>query len=133
MNHSVLIVDDDVEMRLLLRTVLVRKGFTVAGAGSGEEALKQIEEDRPDVVVLDVMMPGISGLEVCRALREAETTADLPVIMLSARTSLDAIADGLAAGATEYLTKPISSKELAQVICEVLHAPSQSANGTGRR
>lgn len=132
MNRSVLIVDDDEDLRLLLHIMLERSGFAVAEAGSGQEALRRVKEVRPDVVVLDVMMPDMNGLETCRALRAEEATADLPVIMLSARMNPNAVAAGLEAGATEYLTKPVSYKELARIIGRVTRSPMQSTNGNGR-
>ena len=89
-------------------------------AENGFEALEQIEAHNPDVIILDVMMPKMDGLAVCRKLRSEPKTADLPIIMLSAKTTQAAIEEGLAAGADKYLTKPVGFKILLDAIQEVL-------------
>lgn len=98
--------------RTLLRLMLVRAGFEVSEAEDGYVALEKIRTARPDLVVLDVMMPGIDGFAVCEVLRQNSETADLPVIMLSAKADLASINEGLRVGATKYLTKPLSPEEL---------------------
>jgi len=108
--ERILVVDDDEEIRASLRRGLSLEGFKVALAPDGEEALRQTREQPPDLVVLDVMMPGLDGLEVARRLRAAEDT--LPIILLTAR---DAVADkvsGLESGADDYLVKPFAFEEL---------------------
>lgn len=113
-HQSVLIVDDEPMVRTLLRLTLVRAGFHVSEAEDGYDALDKVRKNQPDVVLLDVMMPGMDGFTVCEKLRSEAATAELPIIMLSAKTDLDSINKGLRVGATVYLTKPISPEELTQ-------------------
>lgn len=119
-HQSVLIVDDEPMARTLLRLMLVRAGFHVSEAEDGYDALEKVRKNQPDVVLLDVMMPGMDGFTVCEKLRSEVTTAELPIIMLSAKTDLDSINKGLRAGATIYLTKPISPEELTQHVRDAL-------------
>jgi DNA-binding response OmpR family regulator len=120
LTQSVLIVDDEPMARTLLRLMLVRAGFNVSEAEDGYDALKKVRQSQPDIVLLDVMMPGMDGFTVCETLRNEKDTASLPVIMLSAKTDLDSINKGLRVGATKYLTKPISPEELTRQVREVL-------------
>jgi two-component system response regulator MprA len=110
MNAHVLIVDDDEEIRASLRRGLAFEGFKVTLAADGEEALGSIRDDRPDLAVLDIMMPGLDGLEVVRRLRLADE--QLPVIMLTARDAVPDRVTGLEAGADDYLVKPFAFSEL---------------------
>ncbi len=119
-HQSVLIVDDEPMARTLLRLMLVRAGFHVAEAEDGFDALEKVRKNQPDVILLDVMMPGMDGFAVCEKLRSEPATAALPIIMLSAKTDLDSINKGLRAGATVYLTKPISPEELTQHVKDAL-------------
>ena len=119
-HHSVLIVDDEPMARTLLRLMLVRAGFHVSEAEDGFDALEKVRKNQPDVILLDVMMPGMDGFAVCEKLRSEPATAELPIIMLSAKTDLDSINKGLRAGATIYLTKPISPEELTQHVRDAL-------------
>lgn len=118
--QSVLIVDDEPMARTLLRLMLVRAGFHVSEAEDGFDALEKVRKNRPDVVLLDVMMPGMDGFTVCEKIRSEGSTSEIPVIMLSAKTDLDSINKGLRAGATVYLTKPISPEELTQHVKDAL-------------
>ncbi|MCB9422865.1 MAG: response regulator [Ardenticatenaceae bacterium] len=120
MDKSVLLVDDEEMTRDLLRLMLKGTGFKIYEAEDGFVALEQVEAHKPDIMILDVMMPGLDGLAVCRTLRSQPHTAELPVIMLSAKTTPTAIQDGLDAGANKYLTKPVGFKELLSSIKEVL-------------
>jgi DNA-binding response OmpR family regulator len=120
LSQSVLVVDDEPMARTLLRLMLVRAGFEVSEAEDGYDALEKIAEELPDLVILDVMMPGMDGFTVCRAVRESDRTARLPVIMLSAKTDLESVNRGLRAGANKYLTKPISPDELTRQVRSVL-------------
>ncbi len=117
---SVLVVDDEPMARTLLRLMLVRAGFEVLEAEDGYDALQQVSESLPDVMILDVMMPGMDGFAVCETLRREEKTAHLPIIMLSAKTDLDSVNRGLRAGATKYLTKPVSPEDLTRNVRDVL-------------
>ena len=118
--QSVLVVDDEPTARSMLRLILVRAGFEVREAKDGYEALEQVERIIPDVMLLDIMMPGMDGFTVCQILREQENTVDLPIIMLSARADPESGNTGMRVGATKYLTKPVTPDELTRHIREVL-------------
>ena len=116
----VLVVDDEEDILELVRYNLSRNGFEVEGVGSGEEALQAVDRRRPDLVVLDLMLPGVDGLEVCRQLRQREATEDLPVVMLTARGEEAEIVAGLELGADDYVAKPFSPRVLIARIKAVL-------------
>ena len=120
MSQSVLIVDDEPMARTLLRLMLVRAGFNVSEAENGFDALEKVKKSQPDLMLLDVMMPGMDGFTVCETLRNENATSSLPIIMLSAKTDIDSINKGLLVGATKYLTKPISPEELTKHVREAL-------------
>lgn len=127
MNPSVLVVDDEPLTRNLLRLMLERAGFDILEAEDGLKALLSVSENKPDVIVLDVMMPHMDGLTVCEKLRSNPETAVLPIILLSARANPEAVQEGMEAGADEYLSKPVSREELIRTIRSVLEGlPSQS-------
>lgn len=115
----VLIVDDDALLRELLRAVLQDGGFVLDEADNGELALSLAEANPPDVVVLDVMMPGMNGFEVCRALRAEDATVNAHVIMLTARDSPNDRDEGRAAGADVFFTKPFSPLDLLEAVAGV--------------
>src|SRR5215212_2910737 len=108
-NARVLVVDDDPNMLSMLRRTLGFEGFAVTTAADGEHALQTIERERPDVVILDVMLPGLDGIEVCRRLRRR---VNVPLLMLTARGSVPDRVAGLDAGADDYLAKPFAIDEL---------------------
>ncbi len=120
MTQLVLIVDDEPMARTLLRLMLVRVGFNVSEAEDGYDALEKVQQNLPDIILLDVMMPGMDGFSVCEELRQRKETATLPIIMLSAKTDLDSINKGMRIGATKYLTKPISPEDLTRHVKEAL-------------
>ena len=120
MNCSVLVVDDEFEIRQLLTTMLTMMGYQSFMAQDGVDALEKIAEYQPDILILDVMMPRMDGLTLCRKLREAADTAELPIIMLSGKAHQEAIQEGLKAGANRYLVKPTGLDELTRNITEVL-------------
>jgi DNA-binding response OmpR family regulator len=111
--------------RTLLRLMLVRAGFEVLEAVDGFDALAKVEAQLPDLMILDIMMPGMDGFTVCRTLRENENTAELPVIMLSAKADIESMNQGLAVGADRYLTKPISPEDLTRHVREALNAAGE--------
>ena len=113
----VLVVDDDVKTVELVKLYLNRDGYRVLAAYDGVEALRLAREGYPDLIVLDLMLPGIDGLEVCRTLR---AESDVPIIMLTARTTDEDKLTGLGLGADDYVTKPFSPKELAARVRTVL-------------
>src|SRR5689334_18780778 len=112
MKPRVLIVEDEAPLVTMLRYNLEKEGFEVTEAGDGEEALAQIAEVRPDAVLLDWMLPLVSGIEVCRQIRRAPATRSLPVIMLTARGEEGDRVRGLNSGADDYIVKPFSPTEL---------------------
>src|SRR5215470_14049461 len=109
---TVLIVEDEAPLVTMLRYNLEREGFQVCEAGDGEEALVQIAERRPDLVLLDWMLPLVSGIEVCRRIRRASETRSLPVVILTARGEEADRVRGLDSGADDYVVKPFSPSEL---------------------
>ena len=112
----VLLVDDDPVIVRLLEVNFRLEGFHVRTASNGEEALEKAAEERPDVVVLDVMMPGLDGWEVCARMREDPKMADIPVVFLSARARDDDRSHGYALGVVEYVTKPFDPADLIEVV-----------------
>ena len=120
MNCSVLVVDDEYEIRQLLSTMLSLMGYESFMAQDGLDALEKIPEYQPDILILDVMMPRMDGLTLCRKLREGSETAELPIIMLSGKAHQEAIQEGLNAGANRYLVKPTGLEDLVRNIDEVL-------------
>jgi len=114
---KVLVVDDDAKTVELVRLYLNRDGYRVITAGDGHEALKLAREARPDLIVLDLMLPGIDGLEVCHVLRQE---SEVPIIMLTALTTDDDRLRGLDLGADDYVSKPFSPRELAARVRAVL-------------
>ena len=111
--HTVLIADDEPSMLVTLEFLMQREGYHVLLARDGDEALAQLRAHRPDFVLLDVMMPGKTGFEVCQALRADEALARTKVLLLSAKGRDIDIAQGLGVGADAYMTKPFSTRELA--------------------
>jgi two-component system alkaline phosphatase synthesis response regulator PhoP len=120
MKRKVLVVDDNVDSITILRSILETNGFNVRIAQSGREALHRIDEERPDVVLLDVMMPEMSGLEVLERIKTMHATADLPVIMVTAKTQDEDLLVGYQYGADYYITKPCTARQLVYGIRLVL-------------
>ena len=110
--QSVLIVEDEEDIQQLVSYNMIRAGFIVQCADSGEEALELLGSKRPDCIILDLMLPGINGLEVCRAVRSLAQAKDIPILMLTARGEEADIVAGLEMGADDYITKPFSPKVL---------------------
>ena len=109
---AILIVDDESQNRRLLKALLVPEGYDTRTAASGEDALVSIAKDPPDLILLDVMMPGLDGRQVARALKADPATANIPIIMVTAQTDREARLAGLEAGAEDFLTKPVDRAEL---------------------
>ncbi len=127
MTHRILVVDDEPDITALVAYHLAKAGYRVSTASNGTEALKAAAEQRPDVIVLDLMLPGLSGLDVLQALRKQEETRDVGVILLTARREEVDRIRGLSLGADDYLTKPFSSQELTLRVAAILRrlaAPS---------
>jgi len=127
MTKKVLIADDEPNIVISLEFLMKREGWQVFVARDGHEALEAIRRERPDLVLLDVMMPGRWGFEVCQALRADEILKDTIVLMLTAKGRETDVAKGLALGADAYMTKPFSTKELVQKVRELLAAAAPRA------
>lgn len=121
MSKTVLLVDDEPHVLEVLRVTLEDLGFRLLEAADGPSALEVVREESPDLVVLDVMLPNLSGLEVCRELKNSENTAYIPVIMLTARSGEEDEKAGLEAGADRYLTKPFSPLTLMTEVVKLLN------------
>ncbi len=120
MNKSILIVDDEPDIVDLVSYNLKKEGFRVSAASDGEEALGKIRTGRFDLIILDLMLPGIQGMELCRTLRSDPKTAGIPIIMLTAKgEEVDRVL-GLESGADDYMTKPFGPRELLARIKAVL-------------
>ena len=124
---EILVVDDDRDVAQSIELALRRHGFRVVLAHSGVEALKLLRRYRPDLVLLDVLMPGMSGIEVCRRLRADENTAEMPIIFLTARGQERDRIEGLRAGADDYLSKPFNLEELILRVKAVLRRAKREA------
>jgi DNA-binding response OmpR family regulator len=109
---TVLVAEDDADIRELVAYKLQQAGHQVVSVANGLAAVAVARDETPDVAIVDVSMPGLSGIQVCSALREHPTTAGIPVILLSARAHADDSETGLRAGAVDYVTKPFSPREL---------------------
>lgn len=120
MNPKVLVVEDDEAIAAMIKYNLKAEGFTVAHADDGEVALHMIAEDKPDIILLDWMLPNLSGIEVCRRVRHNEKTRSIPIIMVTARSEESDKLMGLDYGADDYITKPFSPAELIARIKAVL-------------
>ena len=116
----VLVADDDADILALVSFRLQRAGYDIVQAGDGEEALRLARERRPDLAVLDVMMPRLTGDEVTRQLRASEETSRIPVILLTARVQEVDVARGFEAGADDYIKKPFSPQELRARVQAIL-------------
>lgn len=130
MEGRVLVVDDDASIRLLVRDVLADQGLSVETAPSGEAALERLAAEEFDLILLDIMMKGMDGLEVCRRVRDR---VDCPILFLSAKDSARDIVAGLGLGADDYLTKPFELEVLAARVEAHLRRQSRSAPPASRR
>lgn len=124
--EKILVVDDERDILELIRYNLEREGYAVETVTSGEDALVQALRSSPDLIVLDLMLPGLDGIEVCRRLKRNDTTRHIPVVMLTAKSEDSDIVTGLEIGADDYVTKPFSPKVL---VARVRAALRRSAEG----
>jgi pilus assembly protein CpaE len=120
MAEKILVVDDDLDSLKLIGLMLQRQGYEIVVANNGQQALGKAAAERPDLIILDVMMPDMDGYEVCRRLRREQTTQPIPIIMFTAKTMVDDKVAGFEAGADDYLTKPTHPAELASRVKAVL-------------
>jgi DNA-binding response OmpR family regulator len=128
----VVVVEDEQDLLDLVRYNLAKEGYQIQTSMTGEEALRIVRSEKPDIVLLDLMLPGMDGLEVCRALKAREQTASIPVIMLTAKGEESDIVRGLEMGADDYITKPFSPRVLLARITAVLRRHAESEGG-GKR
>ncbi len=126
--YKILVVEDEPDIRKLVHYNLTQDHYKVIEAENGDQALKLIQRDKPSLVILDLMMPGMSGLEVCRVLRGQDETAKLPILMLTAKAGESDRVLGLELGADDYLAKPFSPRELVARVRAIL----RRANGAGQ-
>jgi len=126
---SILVVDDEPDILELIRYNLTKAGYAVMCAASGAEALTRLRSHPPDLVVLDLMLPDMDGLEVCRTLKQEARTAKIPVVMLTAKDEEADIVTGLELGADDYLTKPFSPRVLLARLRAVLRRPRATPAG----
>ena len=120
MNEKILVVDDESSIRELIKYNLEKEGFRIVESGDGQQAVQLAKNSKPDLVVLDLMLPGMDGLEICRTLKSQRETTAIPIIMVTAKNEeIDKII-GLELGADDYLTKPFSPRELVARVKAVL-------------
>ncbi|MBI5418104.1 response regulator [Candidatus Poribacteria bacterium] len=117
---KVLVVDDDPDIRELLSQSLSSELFDVLLSENGEEALNMVDQDKPDLIILDIMMPGIDGLEVCRRLKENPQTNTIPVLMLTAKSGVGDKIEGFVTGAEEYIAKPFDPMNVEARVATIL-------------
>ncbi len=118
--EKILVVDDEVDIVRLITLKLANEGFKVIGAGDGEEALKKVAEDKPDLIILDISMPKMDGWEVCEKLKAKPESKDIPIIMLTALGYIAEEFKGLQLGAVRYLKKPFDTDTLVTTVYQVL-------------
>ena len=119
----ILVADDDVDIRELIEFKLSTLGHEIVAVSDGAAAVDVCRDDKPDLAVLDVMMPGMSGLDAVRVIRSDEAMADIPVILLTARVKEADVETGFDSGADDYITKPFSPRELASRVQALLARP----------
>lgn len=130
MEGKILIVDDDIDTLQLVGTMLERQGFKIVAANNGQQALQKAASETPDLIILDVMMPGMDGYEVTRKLRAMEQTAYIPIILFTAKTQVDDKVVGFESGADDYLTKPTHPTELIARVRSILTRPKTGSLAT---
>lgn len=113
---KILVADDELRLRKVVALYIVKCGHEIIEAGNGETAVELVKQNKPDAVVLDVMMPGMTGIEAAKIIRSIDEFKHIPIILLTANASEEDIKTGLASGADKYITKPFSPKELVETI-----------------
>lgn len=125
--EHILVIEDEEDILAVIHYNLAKEGYRVTSRTTGEEGLREARENTPDLVILDLMLPGIDGMEVCHRLRKDPATAGIPVVMLTAKGEEADIVGGLESGADDYVTKPFSQKVLSARIKTVLRRREQEA------
>src|SRR3954462_2584057 len=133
MSTSILIVEDDPDIAALVARYLDKAGYATDRAASGRDALRLVEQKTPDLIVLDLMLPHVDGLEVCRLVRANDATAAIPIIMLTARAEESERIVGLELGADDYLAKPFSPNELVARVRALLRRAERAASPPGTK
>lgn len=126
---KILVVDDDTKIQMVIRLMLQKKGYEVKCASSGLEAFQEIPEFKPDLIMLDVMMPGMDGYEVCRKLKSSEHTKNIPVIMLTALGMGEDFEKAIENGADWYIVKPFNSRQLLSRVSMLLDGEKSDEDG----
>ena len=128
---QVVLIDDEVQTINMLKAFLELFNYEVTGCRTGMKGIKAVSDTNPAAVILDLMLPDVDGLEVCKTLRTSQPTRDLPILILSARSSKEEVKRGYAAGATRYLKKPLDLDQLAKELADVIelgaHKPPNEA------
>ena len=124
---QILIIEDEEDIRELVSYNLKRESFSVTEAGSGEVGLKAVSKKKPDLILLDLMLPGKDGLQICRELKQSDASRDIPVVMMTARGEESDIVTGLELGAEDYIVKPFSPKVLVARVKAVLRRKAAPA------
>ena len=127
---QIMVVDDDEDTVAILAHHLRREGFVPIPANSGTQCLKLVHENEVDVILLDLMMPEMDGFEVVKALRDNPETAEIPIIMITARDDLDARAEGMRLGVSDFLAKPVFRRQLASRVRAQLQVVETARNAT---
>ncbi len=128
MKRHILVVDDEIGALTLIGIMLERGGFEVLKARDAKTALEVLDETVPDLIILDVMMPGMNGIDLCQVIRQREATSKTPVLILSARGDAESIIRGIDAGANDYLPKPILHHDLVSKVRSMLGQGSLAEN-----
>ena len=128
MSLSVLVVEDESDIRELITYNLQNEGFEVKGVRTGEEALEVVENHLPDLILLDLMLPGLDGLRVCHSLKVNPRTKNIPIVMITAKSEESDVVRGLNMGADDYITKPFSPKVLVARVFAVLRRLADAAD-----
>tara|TARA_B100000945_G_C20407451_1_gene610786 strand:- start:683 stop:1369 length:687 start_codon:yes stop_codon:yes gene_type:complete len=128
MNNKILIVEDEKDIRNLIIYALEGKGYQTISTDDGEKAIKMLKENKPDLVILDWMLPSVSGLEICRSIRRDINTKNIPIIMLTAKITEEDKVLGLDSGADDYITKPFSTAELSSRVKAILRRIERNNN-----
>lgn len=126
MKNTILVVDDEVGALTLIGIMLERGGFSVLKAKDAQDALAVLDQSLPDLIILDVMMPGMDGIELCSVIRNRPETLEVPILILSARNDAESVMRGMEAGANDYLPKPILHHDLVSKVKLML---TQTASG----
>jgi two-component system alkaline phosphatase synthesis response regulator PhoP len=134
MRETILCVEDEADILEVIEYNLKREGYRVLLARTGTEGLERVRRDNPDIVLLDLMLPGVDGLEVCRRMKEDPLTRPIPVVMVTAKGEESDVVLGLGLGADDYVTKPFSPRELVARVRSVLRrGPLKEERGAGER